>query len=91
MGNDYVRDRLSEFMNKLIDWGVAGFRVDAAKHMLPDDLEAIYNRLHNLPTEWFPANTRPFVFQEVWQLFIDTRKIKQNTTKQTNIACMKIF
>lgn len=35
---DWVRDRIVEFLDHLIDLGVAGFRVDAAKHMWPDDL-----------------------------------------------------
>jgi len=29
----YVRQHVTEFLNKLISFGVAGFRVDAAKHM----------------------------------------------------------
>lgn len=35
---EYVRDRIVKFLNKLIDIGVAGFRMDAAKHMWPCDL-----------------------------------------------------
>lgn len=35
----WVQDRIVEFMNKLISLGVAGFRVDAAKHMWPADLK----------------------------------------------------
>lgn len=31
LGNQYVRDKIVEFMNKLVDLGVAGFRVDAVK------------------------------------------------------------
>lgn len=36
--NEEVRSRAVEFLNKLIDIGVAGFRFDAAKHMWPADL-----------------------------------------------------
>lgn len=36
---EWVRDRVVEFLNKLIDIGVAGFRVDACKHMWPSDLK----------------------------------------------------
>lgn len=36
-----VRDRIVIFLNHLIDLGVAGFRVDASKHMWPDDLNVI--------------------------------------------------
>lgn len=62
---DYVRGKVANFMNKLIDMGVAGFRVDACKHMWPGDLSAVYGRLHNLNTKWFPGGSRPFIFQEV--------------------------
>ncbi|XP_061389344.1 alpha-amylase 1-like [Musca vetustissima] len=63
---EWVRDRIVEFMNKLISLGVAGFRVDAAKHMWPADLKVIYSRLNNLNTaHGFAANTRPFIVQEV--------------------------
>lgn len=62
---DYVRSKVADFMNKLIDMGVAGFRVDACKHMWPGDLSAVYGRLHNLNTKWFAAGSRPFIFQEV--------------------------
>ncbi|XP_032752544.1 pancreatic alpha-amylase-like [Rattus rattus] len=30
---DYVRTKVAEYMNRLIDIGVAGFRLDASKHM----------------------------------------------------------
>jgi len=63
--SNYVRDRIVEFMNRLISWGVAGFRLDACKHMWPNDIMALTSRLNNLPTQWFPANTRPYIFQEV--------------------------
>lgn len=36
---DYVREQIISLMNKLIDIGVAGFRLDAAKHMWPHDME----------------------------------------------------
>jgi alpha-amylase len=34
-GKEYVRVKIIEFLNKLIDLGAAGFRVDACKHMWP--------------------------------------------------------
>jgi alpha-amylase len=43
---DKVRDTLAAYLNKLIGYGVSGFRVDAAKHVGQDDLDAIYSRLH---------------------------------------------
>ncbi|MEQ2305418.1 hypothetical protein AMECASPLE_037607 [Ameca splendens] len=65
---DYVRGKVAEFMNKLIDLGVAGFRIDACKHMWPGDLENVYSRLHNLSSTWFPNGSRPFIYQEVIDL-----------------------
>jgi alpha-amylase len=64
-GTDYVQQQIAAYMNKLIDWGVAGFRIDAAKHMWPGDIYSTLNRLTNLNTYWFPAGTRPYVYQEV--------------------------
>ncbi len=53
-------------MNDLIDIGVAGFRVDAAKHMWPEETEILYEKLHDLPVgKGFAANTRPWIGQEV--------------------------
>ena len=45
---DYVRGKVTDYMNKLVNMGVAGFRVDACKHMWPVDLSAVYGRLNNL-------------------------------------------
>ncbi|KAK9871280.1 hypothetical protein WA026_011550 [Henosepilachna vigintioctopunctata] len=65
-GSEYVRGKLVEYLNHLIDLGVAGFRVDAAKHMWPADLSNIYGRTKNLNTQYgFPNNARAFVYQEV--------------------------
>uniref|UniRef100_A0A8C6UJ36 Alpha-amylase n=1 Tax=Neogobius melanostomus TaxID=47308 RepID=A0A8C6UJ36_9GOBI len=68
LGKDDVRGKVPGFMNKLIDMGVAGFRVDACKHMCPADLQAVYGRLRNLNTKRFPGGARPFIFQEVIDL-----------------------
>ena len=53
-------------MNHLVDLGVAGYRVDAAKLMYPDDLGVIFSSVKNLNTDHgFPDGARPFVYQEV--------------------------
>lgn len=66
---DYVRETIIEFMNHLVDLGVAGFRVDAAKHMWPEDLSVIYSSLKNLNTKHgFADGSKPFIFQEVIDL-----------------------
>ncbi|XP_013119376.2 alpha-amylase B [Stomoxys calcitrans] len=65
----HVRDMIVNYMNKLIDLGVAGFRIDAAKHMWPEDLQAIYGRLKMLPTSFgFPTNSKAYICQEVIDL-----------------------
>lgn len=65
LSKDYVRDTIAAYMNHLIDLGVAGFRVDAAKHMWPGDLREVFGRLHNLQSGVFGSGTKPFIFQEV--------------------------
>lgn len=35
----HVREKIVQFLDKLVDFGVAGFRVDASKHMWPNDLD----------------------------------------------------
>lgn len=62
----HVREKIVEFMNHLIDIGVAGFRVDAAKHMWPTDLSFIYRSLKPLNTaHGFPAGSVAYIVQEV--------------------------
>ncbi len=40
-----VRDRLAGYLNDLIRLGVAGIRIDAAKHIAPEDIRAVLERL----------------------------------------------
>ncbi|XP_053610130.1 alpha-amylase 2-like isoform X2 [Plodia interpunctella] len=62
----HVQNRISDFLNHLISLGVTGFRVDAAKHMWPNDLKKIYEKLNSLNTDFgFAPNTRPYIYQEV--------------------------
>ncbi|XP_073906982.1 pancreatic alpha-amylase-like isoform X2 [Castor canadensis] len=68
LGKDYVRTKVADYMNRLIDIGVAGFRLDASKHMWPGDIKAVLDKLHNLNRNWFPEGSRPFIFQEVIDL-----------------------
>ena len=65
MESEYVRGQVTSFLNKLVDIGVAGFRVDACKHMWPGDLQIIYERINDLNTDaGFSPHTRPFIFSE---------------------------
>jgi len=50
-GNEYVRQKIADYLNNLIDIGVAGFRIDAAKHMWPGDIQAILGKLKNAREE----------------------------------------
>ncbi|MDJ0698487.1 MAG: alpha-amylase family protein [Woeseiaceae bacterium] len=50
-----VRAKLAAFLSELVDLGVAGFRIDAAKHMPAADLAAILDEVDG----------DPFVFLEV--------------------------
>ena len=54
-GSDYVRGRIAEYLNDLVGLGVAGFRIDAAKHMNSDDLNAILSQVDG----------DPYIYQEV--------------------------
>ncbi|WP_331346332.1 carbohydrate-binding module family 20 domain-containing protein [Cellvibrio sp. UBA7661] len=53
--SDYVRAKIAAYMNDLLSLGVAGFRIDAAKHMPSADIANIISRL----------NGNPYIFQEV--------------------------
>lgn len=44
-GQEYVQDKLADYMAGLLDMGVAGFRVDAVKHIAAKDVEAIKAKL----------------------------------------------
>lgn len=44
-GSPYVQSQLSGYLNDLASLGVAGLRLDAAKHINPADLQAILSRL----------------------------------------------
>lgn len=63
----WVNNRITEYLNHLLDLGVAGFRVDAAKHMHPIDfLQNIFSRLKTLNIyHGFPMGSKPFIYLEV--------------------------
>ncbi len=56
-----VRDQLAKYLNKLIGYGVSGFRVDAAKHVGQEDLIALENKLNRTVD-----GDRPYVALEVF-------------------------
>lgn len=53
---DYVRDTLAAYLRGLVDMGVSGFRIDAAKHMPSVDIGAVLARMER---------PQAIVFQEV--------------------------
>lgn len=83
---EYVRSKIAQYLNHLIDLGVAGFRVDAAKHMWPEDLANIVSRLHNLRSDTFGSGIKPFIFQEVIDLGTEPIKMAEyfGTGRTTN-------
>ena len=68
LSKDYVRQQIANFINKVIDIGVAGFRLDASKHMWPGDMQAFMAKTKTLNTRWFPAGSKPFIYSEVIDL-----------------------
>lgn len=54
-GAEKVQARLAAYLNDLVSLGVAGFRVDAARHIAADELQAIFDRVEG----------EPYVYQEV--------------------------
>lgn len=55
---EYVRQRICDYFVDLLSIGFSGFRVDAAKHIHPDDLAVIFAKFKesmggSLPEDWF--------------------------------------
>jgi hypothetical protein len=53
----YVQQRIADYMTSLVSIGFSGFRMDAAKHIQPDDHVAIFNNFKAnmggvLPEDW---------------------------------------
>lgn len=44
---DTVRDRIADYLTDLLSIGFSGFRIDAAKHISPDNLVAILTKFRN--------------------------------------------
>ena len=44
-GNPEVQAKIAAYLNDLLGLGVAGFRIDAAKHMTPEDIAGILRRI----------------------------------------------
>uniref|UniRef100_A0A1I8PLT6 alpha-amylase n=1 Tax=Stomoxys calcitrans TaxID=35570 RepID=A0A1I8PLT6_STOCA len=67
-----VRLSIAKMLNKFIDMGVAGFRIDTAKHIWPIDLKLIYAQLKDLDKEFnFEDKARPFMYHDVFDIGLD--------------------
>ncbi|KAJ3066231.1 hypothetical protein HK102_007702, partial [Quaeritorhiza haematococci] len=51
---EYVQNRIATYLATLLSLGISGFRIDAAKHIRPDDLAAILSRLRTKMGGTFP-------------------------------------
>jgi alpha-amylase len=83
---DYVRQKIADYLNNLIGIGIAGFRIDAAKHMQPADIADIFSRVNQLGSALDPNTGQPFhqagppyVFQEVIEGATEPVKANQYT------------
>jgi len=65
--SEYVQSTIAAYLQSLINIGVAGIRVDAAKQIWPADIANILRRLTDLPTsQGFAAGSKLFVYQTVY-------------------------
>lgn len=60
---DTVRGRIAAYLSTLVQLGVAGFRIDAAKHVAPVDVDAIMAKVNAATLA--AGKGRPYVFLEV--------------------------
>ncbi|MBL4826612.1 MAG: hypothetical protein JKY66_02660 [Spongiibacteraceae bacterium] len=76
-GDAKVRTKIQRYLHTLQDLGVGGIRIDAAKHMHPEDIQAILNGLDD----------ELFIFQEV----IDSGKQPVSVNEYLTIANVTEF
>lgn len=65
--SESVRDQLGAYLNRLLDLGAMGFRIDAAKHIPAEDLAAILSRLNRsvyVISETLIGGGEPVQYQE---------------------------
>ncbi len=64
-GDDAVRTKIAEYLIALHALGVAGFRIDAAKHIPPYDIDQILKKVNDAAAAASPARPKPYVYLEV--------------------------
>ena len=57
--------KLVEMMNRMIGYGVAGYRIDAAIYIRPSEMEEMWHDLDTLKSEYFPQDSKPFFYHHV--------------------------
>lgn len=62
--NPTVFAQIVKALQKLLDWGVAGFKIDSAKYIWPNHLDKIFNQLL-LNSDIFKLNESLFVINDV--------------------------
>lgn len=63
-GDDRVQTKIAAYLARLVDLGVRGFRIDAAKHMAAADIEAILQKVRASVGD----EKAPYYFFEVFSL-----------------------
>lgn len=58
-----VRQKIANYLTSMVNMGVKGFRIDAAKHMNPEDISAITALVNTAADS--AGKPRPYFFQEV--------------------------
>eukprot|EP00770_Monocercomonoides_exilis_P006776 MONOS_6742.1-p1 / transcript=MONOS_6742.1 / gene=MONOS_6742 / organism=Monocercomonoides_exilis_PA203 / gene_product=alpha amylase / transcript_product=alpha amylase / location=Mono_scaffold00218:31152-32927(+) / protein_length=592 / sequence_SO=supercontig / SO=protein_coding / is_pseudo=false len=103
-GTDYVRQRIADFFVDLLSIGFTGFRIDAAKHIHPKDLAAIFAKFKarlggNIPDDWFTW-LEVLTGGESWLLVQDsdysytvglTREMKAVGLSESDISKVRIW
>jgi alpha-amylase len=63
--DDAVRTKIANYLIALHAMGVAGFRIDAAKHIPAWDIDQILRKVNDAAAAAVPPRPRPYVFLEV--------------------------
>ncbi len=64
-GDDGVRTKIANYLIALHALGVAGFRIDAAKHIPPYDIDQILKKVNDAAAAATPPRPKPYVYLEV--------------------------
>ena len=76
----------AKYMNDLLSIGVAGFRVDAAKHMWVADIEALQAKLNDVN-----SGGRPYFYMEVIDQCKDFKIVTRKALKNYIYCHLKSY